>query len=104
MIPAARAANTAICFGMKSPSASGRIPADNAKSSAPRLSAEPRMGAGDLGDAEGCRRGLDHRDEAGRAWRHAALGFDLVDDLGEEPHMLGAVYFGQSQCQHSGAD
>jgi hypothetical protein len=62
------------------------------------------MGAGDLGDAEECRRGLDHRDEAGRAWRHAALGFDLVDDLGEEPHMLGAVHFGQSQCQHPGAD
>jgi hypothetical protein len=35
----ARAAKTAICFGMKSPSASGRIPADNAKSSAPRLRA-----------------------------------------------------------------
>src|SRR6266851_8065967 len=42
MIPAARAANTAVCFGSVSASASGRMPAEVAKSSAPRLSATRR--------------------------------------------------------------
>src|ERR1051325_1880598 len=37
MIPAPRAAKTHICFGMNSPSASGSMPAESAKSSAPRL-------------------------------------------------------------------
>ena len=105
MMPAARAANTAICFGIDSASASGEIPAEVAKSSAPRLSAtEPRVGAGDLGDAEERRGGLDHRDQPRRPRRHAALGLDLVDDLGDEPHMLGAVDLGQGQRQHAGAD
>jgi hypothetical protein len=55
------------------------------------------VGAGDLGDAEERRGGLDHRDEPGRARRHAALGFDFVDDLGEQPHMLRAIHLGESQ-------
>ena len=62
------------------------------------------MSPGDLGDAEERRRGLDHRDEARGARLHPALGLDLVDHLGQEPHMLRALYFGQGQCQHPGAD
>ena len=36
--------------------------------------------------------------------RHAALGLDLVDDLGEEPDMLGAIDLGEGDRQHRGAD
>ena len=62
------------------------------------------MGAGDVGDAEkGCG-GFDHRDQPRRSRRHASLGLDLFDDLGDEPHMLGAVDFGQGQGQHARAD
>ena len=64
--------------------------------------AEPRMSAGDVGNAEERRRGLDHRNEAGRPRRHAALGFDLVDDFGEQPHMLWAINFGQGERQDTG--
>src|SRR5216683_2992935 len=42
MMPAARAANTAICLGIESASASGMMPAEVAKSSAPRLRAHRR--------------------------------------------------------------
>src|SRR5579883_1896059 len=42
MIPAARAANTAICLGMVSASGSAMMPAEVAKSSAPRVSAHSR--------------------------------------------------------------
>src|SRR4051794_19705943 len=42
MIPAPRAAKTQVCFGMNSPSASGSMPTDSAKSSAPRFSATRR--------------------------------------------------------------
>ena len=42
MMPAARAANTAICFGMVSASGSAMMPAEVAKSSAPRVSAQSR--------------------------------------------------------------
>ena len=61
------------------------------------------MGAGDLGDAEEGGGGLDHRDQPRRSRRHAALGLDLVDDLGDELHMLGAVGLGQSQGQDARA-
>ncbi len=42
MIPAARAANTAICFGIDSASDLGKMPAEVAKSSAPSLRAQSR--------------------------------------------------------------
>jgi hypothetical protein len=62
------------------------------------------VGATDLGDAEERRRGLDHRDQPRRPRHHAALDLDLVDDLGEEPHVLGAVDLGQGQGQYAGTD
>jgi hypothetical protein len=42
MIPAARAANTAICFGIVSASGSAMMPAEVAKSSAPRVRPQSR--------------------------------------------------------------
>ena len=45
MMPAARAAITAICFGIDSASGTGAMPAEVAKSSAPRLSAQSRRWA-----------------------------------------------------------
>src|SRR3954451_7328093 len=104
MMPAARAAKTAICFGMKSPSASGKIPADNAKSSAPRLSAQSRgwaraISAMRKNAAAVSTIAMKRR----RARRDTALGFDLVDNLGEQPYMLGAIHFGEGQGQHPGA-
>ena len=71
---------------------------------AEREGAEPRMGAGNLGEMKECRRGLDHRNEARRPRHHAALGLDLVDDLGEQADMVGAVGLGQSQRQHTRPD
>jgi hypothetical protein len=66
--------------------------------------AEPWVGAGDIGNAEEGGRGLDHRNEAGRPRRHAALGLDLVDDFSKQPHMLGVVRLGEEQTQYSWAD
>jgi hypothetical protein len=63
--------------------------------------AEARVGARDLGNAEKRRRGLDHRDQPGRPPRDPVLGLDLVDDLGNEPHMFGAVDLGQRQREHA---
>ena len=62
------------------------------------------MGASDLGDAKERRRGLDHGDEPRRAENHAALGLDLVDDLGQQSHMLGAVDLGKGQRRYARAD
>jgi hypothetical protein len=36
--------------------------------------------------------------------RHAALGFEFVDDLGDQPHMLGAVGLRQTQRQDTRPD
>ena len=36
--------------------------------------------------------------------RHAAFGFDLVDDLGDQPHMFRTVGLWQTQRQHPRAD
>ena len=57
------------------------------------------MGAGDLGHVEEGRGGFDHSDQAGRSRRHAALGLDLFDNLGDHAHMLGAVGLGQRERQ-----
>lgn len=70
------------------------MPAEVAILGAEGEAAEPRMSAGDLGDAKERRRGLDHRDQARRPRLDAALGLDLVDDLGQEAHMLRAVGLG----------
>src|SRR5438046_2592995 len=78
MMPAARAANTAVCFGIVRASASGRMPAEVAKSSAPRLRAP---GLGIEGDRVGTapRRALDkaalrHRHEQHRAPHRQVFG------------------------------
>jgi len=62
------------------------------------------VGPGYLGDVKEGRGGLDHRDQPRRSRRHAALGLELVDDLGDESHMLGAVGLWQRQCQHPRTD
>src|SRR5256885_1235784 len=51
---------------------------------------EARVGAGDLGDAEECRRGLDHRHHLGGADGDAALRLQFVDHLGDQLDAPGA--------------
>jgi hypothetical protein len=36
--------------------------------------------------------------------RHAAFDFELVHNFGDHANMLGAIDFGQCQCQHARAD
>ena len=104
-MPAARAAKTRHLLRHEEPLGLGQDPGRQCEILGAEVErAKPRVGAGDLGDAEERRGGLDHRDEAGRARRHTALGFDLVDDLGEQPHMLGAIHLGQGQRQYPRAD
>ena len=43
-------------------------------------------------------------DKASRPRRNAALGFDLVDNFGDEADVLGAVDLGQGQRQDARAD
>ena len=62
------------------------------------------MSAGNLGNTEERRRSLDHRDQPGRPRCHAPFCFNLVDDLGKQPHMFGAVHFGQGQRQDARTD
>jgi len=62
------------------------------------------VGTRDLGEAKEGPGGLDHRDQPRRPRCHAAFRFDFVDDLGDEPHMLGAVGLWQRQRQHPRSD
>jgi hypothetical protein len=92
-------------LGIDSASASGEMPAEVAKSSAPRLRPQSRGWARAISAMRKKAGGsFDHRDQPRRSRRHASLGLDLVDDLGDEPHMLGAVDFGQGQGQHARPD
>jgi hypothetical protein len=48
--------------------------------------------------------GLDHCQHLGRADRDAALGFEFVDDLADEPDMIRAFRFRQRDRLHPRAD
>src|SRR6516165_7730714 len=98
MIPAARAANTAICFGIDNASASGAMPAEVAKSSAPTFSAQSR----------GWARAISARRKKAAAVSTIAISrvvpgatprwaSTFVHDFGDQPHMFGTVGLWQTQ-------